>query len=339
MFPRKTAGLVVLAATVALTGVRAVANPGDLDPTFGTGGLVITSFPGRGVATAVAVQADGKIVGAGATNGLGNALFAVSRFNEDGSLDGAFGTGGEVTTSFGGTNDEALGVALQGDGKIVAVGFTNAGGAYRFALARYNGDGRLDGTFGTAGQVTTSFGGTFDVAGPVALQDDGKIVAAGVAGGVFALARYDDGSLDPTFGTAGEVTTSFGGAWDAAPSVALQRDGKVVAAGDTTNGVGGAQFALARYNGDGSLDRSFGTSGKVTTSFAGNDLANAVAVQGDGKIVAAGVAGPSYSPVQHVCNILQEYAYTRKPQPAHVHLVGQVSCQSNPSRPHKGHQC
>src|SRR5437588_4489817 len=98
MFPRKTAGFVVLAATVALSGVRAAANPGDLDPTFGTGGLVITSF-GRsdvinagGVANAVAVQADGKIVAAGATGGPnGGVVFAVSRYNEDGSLDATFG--------------------------------------------------------------------------------------------------------------------------------------------------------------------------------------------------------------------------------------------------------
>jgi uncharacterized delta-60 repeat protein len=296
MFPRKSAGFVVLAATVALTGVRAAANPGDLDPTFGTGGMVITSFGRSGVANAVAVQTDGKIVAAGGTGGLNGVHFAVSRYNEDGSLDGTFGTGGEVTTSFGGTYEYAFAVALQGDGKIVVVGFTSTGGAYRFALARYNGDGSLDGTFATAGQVTTTFGGN-DLAGAVALQNDGKIVAAGVADGVFALARYDtDGSLDPTFGTAGQVATSFGGTYDAAPSVVLQGDGKIVAAGSTENGVGSAQFAAARYSSDGSLDGTFGTSGKVTTSFAGNDFANAVAVQGDGKIVAAGVAGPSSCP-------------------------------------------
>ena len=295
MFPRKSAGFVVIAATVALSGVRAAANPGDLDPTFGTGGMVITSFGTSSVANAVAVQTDGKIVAAGRTGGLSGVHFAVIRYNEDGSLDGTFGTGGEVTTSFGGTNDEALAVALQANGKIIAVGYTNAG-AYRFALARYNGDGSLDGSFGTAGQVTTSFGG-FDLAGPVALQDDGKIVAAGVASGRFALARYEtDGSLDPTFGTAGQVTTSFGGTYDEASSVALQGDGKIVAAGSTENGVGSAQFALARYDSDGSLDGTFGTSGKVTTSFAGKDYANAVTVQGDGKIVAAGIAGPSSCP-------------------------------------------
>src|SRR5207253_9905532 len=119
-------------------------------------------------------QADGKIVAAGVTGGLNGVHFAVSRYNEDGSLDGTFRTGGEVTTSFGGTNEQSLGVAVQGDGKIIGVGYTNAG-SYRFALARYNGDGSPDGTFGTAGQVTTSFGGG-DVAGPVAVQEAGELV-------------------------------------------------------------------------------------------------------------------------------------------------------------------
>ena len=289
MFPRKSAGFVVLAATVALTGVRAAAHPGDLDPTFGTGGTVITSFGGSAVATAVAVQTDGKIIGAGATSGVGGILFAVSRYNEDGSLDGAFGTGGKVTTSFGGTDDEAVGVALQRDRKIIAAGYTGmASIGYRAALARYNGDGTLDGTFGSGGKVT--FGGSA-AAIAVALQGDGKIVTAG---GGFALVRYNtDGSLDTTFGTGGMVTTSFGGGYDEASAVALQGDGKIVAAGHTSTSVGSSQFALARYNTDGSLDGTFGTAGQVTTSFAGNDFAFHVMPQADGRIVAAGIAGPS----------------------------------------------
>src|SRR5205823_5199649 len=137
--------------------------------------------------------------------------FAVARYNADGSLDTTFGSGGTVTTNFGpgATYDDADGVAIQSDGKIVVAGTCNRGGSDNvFAVARYNADGSLDSTFGSGGTVTTDFGlgGSDDSAYAVALQPDGKIVAAGATylGGVpgdFALARYNpDGTLDSTFG-------------------------------------------------------------------------------------------------------------------------------------------
>jgi uncharacterized delta-60 repeat protein len=117
---------------------------------------------------------------------------------KDGTLDPTFGDAGLVTTDFGYSNpdvDPAV-AAIQADGKIVAAGYTNASGGYDFALARYNPDGTLDPTFGTAGLVTTDFGGTGDTAYAVAIQADGKIVAGGWAIGDeyhldFALARYE----------------------------------------------------------------------------------------------------------------------------------------------------
>jgi uncharacterized delta-60 repeat protein len=142
-----------------------------------------------------------------------------------------------------------------------------------FGLARYNSNGTLDTSFGINGIVTTDFGGSFEGAWSVALQTDGKIVAAGltVIGGInqFALARYNsDGTLDANFGTGGRVTTVFAGASIAnAFSVALQLDGKIVVAG-WTNIDGGADFALARYDSTGTLDTSFGTGGRVITAFA-----------------------------------------------------------------------
>ncbi len=157
-------------------------------------------------------------------------------------------------------------------------------------------DGSLDPTFSTDGKVTTDFAGGFDEAFAVALQPDGKIVAAGgaVVGSSpfdFALTRYNpDGSLDPTFGTDGKATTDFGGT-DEALAMALQPDGKIVAAGQAFTGSSpdfAVDFAVARYNPDGSLDSTFGTGGKVTTDFAGFDAARAVALQPNGKIVAAG---------------------------------------------------
>jgi uncharacterized delta-60 repeat protein len=269
---------------------------GSLDATFGTGGKVNTDFGGDfDLAFGVAIQGDGKIVAAGETDS-GTEGFALARYTTDGSLDTTFDGDGKVTTGFGGF-DEAFGVAIQGDGKIVAAGATfdfDPCCTYDFALARYNTDGSLDATFGTGGKVTTDFGSDVEYASDVAIQGDGKIVAAGFtsssANDDFALGRYNtDGSLDATFDGDGKVTTDFAGESDIAEGVAIQGDGKIVAAGCVNCFTGSVDFALARYNTDGSLDATFGTGGKVTTDFAGDsDFANAVAIQGDGKIVAAG---------------------------------------------------
>jgi uncharacterized delta-60 repeat protein len=153
--------------------------------------------------------------------------------------------------------------------------------------------GGLDATFGGDGKVTTNFTTGFDGANAMAVQADGKIVAAGeaaVSGGAFALARYNpDGRLDETFGDDGKVTTNFTRRSDRAFGVAIQADGKIVAAGEAAGG--GGEFALARYNPDGTLDPTFGGDGRVTTNYtAHDDGASGVAVQRDGKIVAAGTA-------------------------------------------------
>jgi uncharacterized delta-60 repeat protein len=285
-------------ASVGLAGVAlalayvssASAAPGDLDPSFGSGGKVTTVFgPGSNGGFGVAIQADGKIVAVGRS---GSGGFAVARYNADGSLDASFGSGGKVTTVFG-VFDVAFAVAIQGDGKIVAVGATAPGGfCCQFALARYNVEGSLDASFGSGGEVTTAFGGDSE-ARALAIQADGKIVVVGSKFDPFspglAIARYNtDGSLDTSFGAGGEVTTNFGGFADSANAVALQSDGKIVVSG---GGGPSNDFALARLNADGSLDNSFGANGKVTTDFGASDRANGVAIQGDGKIVAAGSGG------------------------------------------------
>ena len=179
-------------------------------------------------------------------------------------------------------------MALQG-GKIVVVG----NGAGDFALARYNPNGSLDASFSGDGLQTTDLGGDDEARG-LALQDDGKIVAVGRAGTFpdidFALARYNpNGSLDTSFSGDGKQTTDFFfGAVDAANGVALQGDDKIVAAGLAGGGSTGDDFALARYNPNGSLDASFSGDGKRRSNFGGADSASGVALQGDGKIVAVG---------------------------------------------------
>src|SRR5688572_23448868 len=130
-----------------------------------------------------------------------------------------------------------------------------------------------------------------------AIQPDGKIVAAGAvvlagADSAFRIARYDqDGSLDTTFGIQGNITTDFSGRADVATSLAIQSDGKIIAAGQAGLGQQGYSFALARYNRDGSLDTGFGIGGKVVTDLPGpTETALALAIQSDGRIIAAGVA-------------------------------------------------
>jgi uncharacterized delta-60 repeat protein len=270
---------------------------GTLDATFGTGGKVLTDVTGE--AYAVAVQPGGKIVAAGSSN----TDFALVRYNRDGTLDSTFGAGGRVLTDFGG-NDYAYAVAVRPGGKIVAAGFSDARGSYDFALARYNRDGTLDATFGAGGTVLTdvSGAGSYDDARAVAVQPNGKIVAVGGSNAArgtdhdFALARYNrDGTLDATFGTGGKVLTDVSGAgsYDVALAVAIQPNGKIVTAG-ASGAVRNADFALARYNRDGTLDATFGAGGKVVTDVSGTGSDNeafAVAVQPDGKIVAAGASG------------------------------------------------
>jgi uncharacterized delta-60 repeat protein len=136
-------------------------------------------------AFALAIQKDGKIVAAGSSGGLENHDLAITRYTTAGKLDASFGRSGKVLTNLGGNMDAAWTVAVQPDGKIDAAGDSRA----NFALVRYTTGGRLDPTFGRAGQVITDFGGG-DSLSDITLQKDGKIVAAGNSGDDFALARY-----------------------------------------------------------------------------------------------------------------------------------------------------
>ncbi len=281
-------------------------NSGDLDTTFGTGGKVTTDFNGSDdFSNSIVLQSDGKIILGGRTNNGTNEDFALARYNSDGSLDTTFGTGGKVTTDFNVNDDFSNSIALQSDGKIILVGFTvnnNIDYTINFALARYNSDGSLDTTFGTGGKVTTDFNSLLNLnfCYNIKLQSDGKIILGGYTFDSsinFALARYNlDGSLDTTFGTGGKVTTDFNSSEDISSSIALQSDGKIILGGYTytLNNDNDVDFALVRYNSDGSLDTTFGTGGKVTTDFNGNDnFSNSIALQSDGKIILGGISSNS----------------------------------------------
>ena len=210
-----------------------------------------------------------------------------------GSLDVTFGTAGTVTTAIGSGNDEIHALGIQADGKIVVAGYARVGANDDFALARYNPNGTLDTSFGSAGTVTTFLSSGEDHANALGIQADGKIVVAGWASNganyVFALARYlTDGKLDTTtFGTAGTVTTTIG-ITSFANALGIQADGKIVVAGSSSNGINNV-FALARYTATGATDTTFGSAGITTTTISGDsDAVNALGIQSDGKIVAAG---------------------------------------------------
>jgi uncharacterized delta-60 repeat protein len=276
-------------------------NPdGGLDSSFGLNGKVTTNIGGFLSANAIAIGSDGKItVAGGSAVNAATSDFTVVRYNADGSLDTSFGSGGVVITDFFGNADVANCVGLQQDGKVVVAGVASSpegATASQFALARYNSNGSLDSSFGTGGRVTVSFAGKGDAARALAIQSDGKIVVTGFAttpdgsSTDFALARLNaNGSLDAGFGGGGKVITDFSGGPDSGNAIAIQLDNKIIVVGSTASGQGVA-FALARYNPDGRLDASFGTSGVAATVFAGSDVAAAVAIQQDNKIVAAGTA-------------------------------------------------
>jgi uncharacterized delta-60 repeat protein len=282
-------------------------SAGELDPTFGVGGQLTFDFDdSTDIAKAVAVQPDGKLVVVGTTytdNNYTGEDFALARLLPDGSLDGAFGTGGLVTTDFPNLAAVASSVLVQPDGKLVVAGgafpnFTHLGD---FKVARYHPDGSLDTSFGQGGIATTVFPGQGSYAFAVALQPDGKIVAAGTdyvafsseisSNTDFAIARYHpDGSPDASFGNNGRMVTDFEGFNDDAFAILIQPDGKLVAVGSALDQTEYYDFAAARYHPNGALDASFGTGGKVRTDFGNADFdrAHAAVLQPDGRIVAAG---------------------------------------------------
>ncbi len=272
---------------------------GSLDSSFGSGGIVTTVFGSlNDVARALAIQSDGKLVVAGYAY-IGSTIdFAMARYNTDGSLDSTFGTGGIVTTPIGASHDYGYALAIQADGKIVVAGFATFGTA-DIAVVRYDTDGSLDTSFGGTGKVTTPIGTGDDYGTAIGIQSDGKIVVAGSAymgttnNNDFAVVRYNtDGSLDTSFGSGGKVTTPIGTSSDSGNAVAIQADGKIVVAGSVYMGTSTRNdFAVVRYDTDGSLDTSFGSGGKmITQAGSRDDWGYAVAIQSDSKIVVAGCA-------------------------------------------------
>ncbi|MGH9034911.1 MAG: delta-60 repeat domain-containing protein, partial [Acidimicrobiia bacterium] len=283
---------------------------GALDGSFGQNGLVAE---GRrplttDIVRSLVLQPDGRILVAGVTfedkvsiDPQGD--FILARYLPDGSPDPTFGVGGVVTTDFGdGSYDDAYALVLQPDGRILLGGYsTSAGGpgvlfgADQLALARYTPAGLPDMGFGRGGKVVVDAGSLDEEIRALALTPAGAIVAAGFVngerGGDTLVSRFTpDGSLDATFGEKGHAVTDLSPHSEGLTAVALQSDGRIVAAGDVARARDAlADFAVVRFDPNGRLETSFGNGGVATADFAGRqDRVAALILQPDGKLVAVG---------------------------------------------------
>jgi len=275
------------------SGARLVRYLGDgsPDPSFATGGVLTFSFDGSsGDAAALALQTDGKLlVGGFFVPSASTAWRYVARFNEDGSLDLAFGAGGYVAFGQPGPDESIDSLALQPDGKILVGGSVPGG----FLLGRLEEDGSVDAAFGDSGRVTTPFpGGIYPSVSSIHLQPDGKIV---VGGSYYhqVLARYEpDGTLDLSFGNGGVVDANL---FDDTRSIGWQPDGKTLVQG-VGSGKSGAVMMVARFDANGVLDATYGRQGVGSAGFDPLfGVATVSAVHPDGRLVAVGEAASRQS--------------------------------------------
>ena len=272
-----------------------ICQPGSLNSEFGENGIINTSF-GKwyNYSRSMTLQADGKILLAGLVNMMDTGNFAMARFTSEGNRDNTFSVDGIVISDFGPYVEDAYSVLTTPDGKIVLTGcgFTGTDYQWDFLIARYNSDGTLDQSFSEDGRVYSNLSANSEFAYAACMQEDGKIVAAGYEYETldFVLMRFNtDGSLDNTFGTEGKLTTDIDDVINTAYCLTIQPDGRIIAAGSTQYTSLNMDITLVRYNPDGSLDNTFSTDGKVVTSFSEyTDVAKAIALQSDGKILVVG---------------------------------------------------
>ncbi len=283
----RRAVVVLFFATLLFNGSVARGADGDLDPTFAGTGSVTVPVSGTEVdAEGMALQSDGRIVVAGrvASSFGATGTLALARYETDGTPDAAFGSGGVVTTALSG--EGPLGVVASPDGTLYVL---RANGDV--LLSHFTATGELDLAFGSGGTVTTDCGGSEAEGvghGALVLQPDGKLVAeVPRANGTTydaCIVRYAaDGSLDPSFGTAGVTIVP-----DFFPNdLALQPSGAILVAGGKYTVYPQSAFAVARLGGDGAIDAGFGANGIVTTTRAfAYDFAANVVSQPDGRVVA-----------------------------------------------------
>ncbi len=284
--------------------IDALLPDGSPDHSFGDNGSAYVLFPGmtkpedNASISSLALLPDGRIIAGGNLTATDNKdKIAFARFKPDGTVDSSFGTNGTATASFGYPFESAGNILLQPDGKIIT-GSCIATDPEEFvghvSTARFLPDGTKDLSYGKEGIVVST---TIGCANGIALQKDGKIVAAGYRGNEdaddarFHLERYnEDGSYDNRFGVNGIVDVQAGTGGGHINDVAIQEDGKIVVTGTSAQPFD-LKFTVARFNTDGSLDKSFGQGGVVITNFSQyNGEGKKVFITGEkkDKIVVAG---------------------------------------------------
>lgn len=281
---------------------------GSLDPSFGSDGRVLINTLSPVFPPTLIAESSGKLVAAGISFDEDENIFnALVRLDPEGHLDRSFSSDGFVTDFVGDQEEDVrlTTLVVQPDGKLIAAGFlfglSDVGDVSGIFLARFDRNGDLDSTFGSAGRVFTE--GVF-FSGGLVLEPDGKLVALGTSfqnqRTLVHLVRYNqDGSLDASFGSGGRVITDAG--VDLEPTgLVRSADGRFITAVrvfSLTVGLG-TEFAIARFNPDGNLDARFGSGGLVTTNFSGRfdffrSVVSGLAIQPDGKLVAVGTSDVS----------------------------------------------
>ena len=301
-------GIELFAVTAPSDNVCTSAEPasGDLDAGFfgwnepnpsNRLGTVMTNTDGNIPSSAdmehannVAIQADGKIVVAGATGEYDATDFALVRYNGDGSLDTTFGPAqaGIVITDFSGVGNDASTVAIQSDGKLVVAGWAkNSSGGQDLAVARYDTYGNLDPAFGSGGKTTVSGA---CIGQGLAIDTNSNIVVMGGGGAGLCAARLTaTGSLDTSFGTGGVASVSPSARGGGGYTGTLQPDGKIVVVGNANSKFTGSDFAVARFTSSGALDTTFGAGGvAIADFFKYSDNPRGVAIDANNNIVVAG---------------------------------------------------
>ena len=266
-------------------------SSGVLDTTFGTAGFNTSTTGTSDFIQTIAIDSQGRIIAGGFATIGGASKFAVARYTSSGILDTTFGTAGFTTTTIGAHSAIAI-IAFDSQGRIIAGGSADIGGAQKFAVARYTSSGVLDTTFGTAGFNTTSLGTVGEEIISIALDSQERIIAGGQAiieGRCrFILARYtSSGILDTSFGTSG-FTTTTPGTFDAISDIVLDSQERIIAGGLASD-AGPSKFVLARYTRSGVLDSTFGTSGFITTTLdnPGSNI-RSIALDSQGRVIAGG---------------------------------------------------
>jgi len=283
--------------------VARVNSDGTVDTGFGEGGKTFIAIGSDDRAYAVATDSAGGIIVAGSTYGSGIAGFsgtaiAVVRLGADGALDISFGAGGKVVIPIQGDYFGANSMTIDMFGKIIVVGKSNSD----FGVARLNSNGTFDTGFGSNGQLAITVGGGSAYARTVQVDANGDLLIAGVTGSSsapLAVVRLKaDGTRDTSFGSNGIASLSFGGTgyYNDIQALAIDSRGRIVVAGAANVGACcDRNFAVARLLSNGMLDTAFGTNGIFTAPVGENDdVAYAMALQPDGKIVLAGNGSYSF---------------------------------------------